>query len=115
MRAARIVLATLACVFALVACSSEVPSSNGRTASGFLDKNATCDDYMTATKEQRQTATRAALIVAREAAGGVDREPPEMTRAVFEVAVGLTCDKNRSERMLTAMAKVIAEDDRYVN
>lgn len=97
------------------------PAQTGRasagetTFGGRLGETATCADYLAATEEQREVATRAALIVARRGAGGVRPEPSEETRAQFEIAVGLACDSRRAERMLVVMAAVVGNDPSYVS
>lgn len=111
---------------ALVGCAGESSSSTPvvpdrttttgrplRTTSA-LPPSATCGDYLDATEPEREVATQAALMVAREAAGGVSRAVPEELRALFEITVGLLCDRDRSAQMLTTMAIVVAADPGYL-
>lgn len=85
------------------------------TAATALSANATCGDYLDATEPQREVSTQAALIVARQAAGGVRTTPSQEMRALFEIAVGLVCQRDRSLLMLNAMALVVARDSGYVS
>lgn len=96
---------------------SAAPSTTARvtTTPATLPSTATCGDYLDATEPQRVNATRAALIVARQGAGGVTPTPSEELRTLFELAVGLVCREERSARMLTVMALVVARDSSYVN
>lgn len=85
-----------------------LPSSTPRAGAVSLPASATCGQYLDASSAARATATRAALVTARRAAGGVSADPPDETRARFEIVVGLLCEENRGESMLQAMASVIA-------
>lgn len=84
------------------------PTASTEPAPTTLSESATCDDYLRATAPARENATRAALILARRAAG-VEREPASEVRARFQAALDLACREQPAAPMLDVMGTVLEQ------